>query len=234
MRKIYLFLILQGFLLLVIGACDTGNVTPGNDLLGYSYFPLESGQFSIYEVEKTTYSITTAPVTVRYQLKDVVDSAFTDLTGEQAFKVIRYSRNNDKLNWKLDSVWTAKRTSTRAIRTENNIAFVKIIFPAKEELTWNGNVLNNRGKDDYVMQNLDKPFQVSGTDFEKTLTVVQENDSNLCTQNKRIEIYSTGIGLIQREDIDLKFVQTNGVCEGGTKINYGTKFIQKLSSYGKE
>ncbi len=233
MRKLLFFLVCM----VTVWSCNTSEVDPDTGRLGYDYYPLEIGQFSLYEVEQTTYSLTTAPVTIRYQLKELVADTFTDLTKEKAYKIYRFTRPQAQVRWKdtPDSVWTAKRTLNRAIRTENNVPFVKLVFPVAEKQTWNGNALNVWGEEAYQLESVGKPYQVLENSFDHTLTVVQHNDSNFVRNERRVEVYAREVGLIYQERYKVQYCGANSVnCTSPDQIDFGTKYVQRLLTYGKE
>jgi hypothetical protein len=220
--------------LLSIFSCSTSTVEPDAARLGYDYFPLEAGSFAVYEVEETVYSLTSAPVSKTFQVKEAVVEEFTDLSNEKAYKLMRYNRQNATADWNLDSVWVAKRTVNQAIRTENNVSFVKLVFPIKENQQWNGNALNNLGSDDYQLSKVNKAFQVNNEDFASTATVTQVNDSSACNMKRVYEVYADKVGLVYKEKILVEYRQINNICEGLGNIQAGIKSYQRLIQYGKE
>lgn len=227
----YFFILIAGSFLL--WACNSEKVEPEPNRLGYDFFPLETGNFVEYDVQETYYSLTANPIVRNYQIKEVIGDSFLDLSNEIGYQVMRYSRSDDNAAWRLDSIWVAKRTASQAIRIENNMAFVKLVFPAEEKKTWNGNVLNNLGNDDYVFDAINKPYQLSVQTFEKTLTVMQSTDSSLVNQDKRTEIYAQGIGLVYKERVQVQFCSSSAACLGKGQIDFGVKFYQRLKNYGR-
>ena len=231
-KRIYFYLT---FILMVacFASCESKKVEPDPSRLGYDYFPLATGSYAIFDVHETYYALTADPITRIYQVKDEVAESFTDLAGETAFKVLRYSRRDTQANWQLDSVWTAKRTPSQAIRTENNVSYVKMVFPMEEQQAWNGNALNNKGQDEYRLDSIGKPFQLPSQAFDKTITVVQQADSSLVGIDKRLEVYAQNVGLVYREQIQVQLCSSTPDCLGKGKIDFGVKFYHRLNSYGK-
>jgi hypothetical protein len=234
MIKHWAFIIFCISLVIAVISCSTSTVEPDARSLGYNYFPLQTGSFVVYEVEETVYSLTANPVERSFQVKEVVAEEFTDLSNEQAYKVMRYSRQTPAANWNIDSVWVAKRTASRAIRTENNISLVKLVFPVEENQKWNGNALNNLGKYEYQFSKVGKPFTLADEPFASTATVVQVNDSSACNMKRVYEVYADGVGMIYKEKILLEYRQTNNICEGRGDIQAGIKSYQRLVDYGRE
>jgi hypothetical protein len=227
----YLLSVILGCFLL--SACNSEKVEPEPNRLGYDFFPLETGNFVEYDVQETYYALTANPIIRTYQIKEIIGDSFLDLSNEAAYQVMRYSRPEGNAAWQLDSIWVAKRTPNQAIRIENNIAFVKLIFPVEEKQTWNGNVLNNLGNDEYQLLALNKPYKVTGAEFDNTLTIVQNVDSSLVNQDKRTEIYAQGVGLVYKERVQVQFCSSTAACLGKGQIDFGVKFYQRLKTYGR-
>ncbi len=217
----------------VLAACDTREVAVDPAKGGYDYFPLTAGQYAVYEVESIEYRTGRPADTTHYQVKEVVQEQIVDLSGEDAFKIYRYYRPLEVASWKEepDSVWTAKRNAYHATRTENNVTFVKLSFPVREELTWNGNALNNQGKLTYKITGAGQPYQLADTTFSSTMTVEQSNDSNLCSKNVQYEVYAKGIGLISKEIEQVYYLQADGECDVNQTISYGRRLTQKLIEF---
>lgn len=218
-------------LLTLLGGCSPAEPTP--EALGYAYFPLETGAFVVYDVTEKQIALTGTPTTTTYQLREVVREQFEDATGQPAYRLERYRRATTTQPWRIDSVWTARQTPEQAVRTENNLPYVKLIFPVSEGQTWNGNALNGRGNDVYTLENLDRPQTVGAQRFERTVTVIQQNDSTLVSLDRRTELYAETIGLIYRERTQFFYCNAPD-CLGKGKIDFGTQVIYRINAHGKE
>jgi hypothetical protein len=200
---------------------------------GYNYFPLEPGRYTLYDLTDITYSLTAPAVTEHYQIKEVVKESYTDQTGVENYRIERFIRPKAGDAWALDSVWSARRSTTQALRLENNIHFVKLVFPVKEGIKWNGNVFNDRREEEYRLKSVSKPFVLDGQPFGETLTVQQSADSSLVGQDKRLEVYARNIGLIYKEKVVVQYCSASD-CLGQGRIDFGTKRFQKIIGYGNE
>jgi len=230
-KQTYLFLILFFLLLQACNHNDCGCVTPPQS--GYSFFYPIYKQYVEYEVEETQYALSQEPLVKTYQVKELVDSFFTDIDGKEALLIKRFQRNNEQQAWKLDSVFTSKKLQDKALKSENNITYLKLMFPLKEKMTWDINLFNAFGKDEVVVENLYKPYTVNNQYFPSTVRIVQENDSTLVDLKKKIEIYADGVGLIYAEKTALAYCNTPD-CIGKNKVDFGTRFIMKFKKNGKE
>ena len=217
-------IILSIFLLL---ACDNINSNLSLSQDGGKFFYPKIGQSVVYYVEDTQHELTGKFVVKTYQLKEVNVSTFKDLEGKEALRIERYRRENNSQKWVIDSVFTAKKEIDKGLKTENNVTYVKILFPIKEGLKWNGNAYNSFGNDIYELKKVNQFFQTNGRKFDNTFTVIQQNDSTLVDLKKKIEIYAENIGMIYQEKTNVLYCNS-GDCLGKGKIDFGTKHILKF------
>ena len=223
-----IFIVLLG----ILWGCGVSETTPFD--LGYDYTPLETGRFVVYDVSEQQFPLNAPPVTRNYQLREIITGTYSDITNQTAFRIERQRRASATQKWDVDSVWTARRDTDRLIRNENGRDYIKLIFPPQERLVWNGNVFNNLGEDKYEFKNVGKAFKIGDQNFEQTVTVVQQSDSTLVNQDKRVEIYAKGVGLIFRERVLLQFCSSSPACVGKAQIDFGSRQILRVRSYGKE
>jgi len=216
--------------LFITGCKDPDTVNQA--VSGYDYFPLEAGRYAVYEVNELRYVITSStPKATTYYLKEVLGRQFVGATGIEQFPIERYKRATLQASWVLDSVWTAYRLPDRAVKVENNRAFVKLAFPLAEGNTWDGNLLSSHSAEEYEAR-FGVPFPAQ-SDFPGSLTVVQRRDSSLVSLYKRHEVYAPGLGLVYKEDIAWEYCQ-EPACIGSGKIDTGTSQTMKIISHGQE
>jgi hypothetical protein len=219
-------IVISSFLLF---ACDNinSNLPPPQD--GGNFFYPTIGQSVVYDVEDTQYELTGKFTVKTYQLKEVSASTFKDAEGKEALRIERYRRETDAQKWTIDSVFIAKKEIDKALKTENNVTYVKIAFPIKEGLKWNGNAYNSFGNDIYELKKVNQSFQTNGQKFENTFSVIQQNDSTLVDLKRRGEVYAEGIGMIYQEKTNVSYCNS-GDCLGKGKIDFGIKHILKFKS----
>lgn len=183
--------------MLGLAACNrTLDWTP--EAQGRDYFPLDTGRYVEYQVQRILYNELVPDVSEAFELRELVAATFRDLSGVQAWRIERYKRPNDSRPWVIDSVWVVRAEPARIIRTENNIPFVKMVFPTEFGREWNANVLNNLGEDRYRMTAVDQPFRIGTHTFDRSLTIIQQADSNCIARDVRREVYARGIGLVYK------------------------------------
>lgn len=201
--------------------------------LGLDYFPANVGHYVVYEVDSTVYDdFNNDTIVYRYQIKELIESEFTDNAGRPALRIERWIKNyNDtipysSMPWTLSRVWYAVRTLTQAERVEENIRYIRLVFPVKENTTWNGNAQNTIGEWDYEYENVDEPFHAGNTHFDSTLTVKQLVDTNLLNYRLYFETYARNTGLIKKSVIDVRDtalvldVSVLNRIVSGYKLNY--------------
>lgn len=201
--------------------------------LEHDFFPLETGRFVEYEVTETQYALAAPPLIRTSWLREVVREPFTDATGQPAFRLERFRRATDDAPWQLDSVWAARLETNRVVKTEGNVARVKLVFPLREDLRWNGNALNDRGPQEYRVRRFDTPRRMGAFSFPRTLEVVQREDSSLVSLERRTERYARGVGLIESEDTRL-FYCTSAACLGKGRVDFGRQTMHRIRTHGKE
>lgn len=211
---------------------DPSNVE-GNTL--YRYFPLEAGSFIVYSVDSIIHryedDLTDNPDslidTFHYEVKEVVDSDFIDGEGDVAWRISRYYRNADSLDWNFTSLWTAKITSQSAQRVEENVRFVKISFPVEVNKTWNGNYYNFFPPEDYSIEEANTPLSIGNFNFDSSLTVLENHDFNNIQRIHKESKYVYGLGLAFRERDSVSIVSIHQTFE----IKSGIEFRQSIIDY---
>ena len=177
---------------------------------GYSYFPNNIGHWCIYEVDSTVYDdFQNDTFFYRYQVKEVVESYFTDNSGRQAMRIERYKRPYidsipyANLPWTISRVWTFVRTSSTAEKVEEDQRFIRLAFVPREDKKWNGNAFNTIGEWEYKYQSVDEPYMINTMNFDSTLSVIQKDDINLLNRRYYKERYARNVGMIEKNVIDV-------------------------------
>jgi hypothetical protein len=190
-------------------SCKKDQQVPVN--WGYNYFPNNVGHYVIYNVDSLVLNVLhTQPIdTFKYQIKEVIDSIFPDITGRPTQRIERYKRTDPSQPWVIEKVWTGNLTQTDAERNEDNEKYVRLIFPPSLYATWNGNAYNTLGQMNYEYLAVDQPLAVAGTYFDSTLTVLQDSNLNLIQHQFYFEQYARNVGRIYKVIIDLNYSNPN-------------------------
>jgi len=182
-----------------------------------AYFPLAIGQSITYRLDSIIYDpinetqieIDTNIVYIR---EDVVDT-FTNEVGELVYRIERFESQNTNFDWQIRDVWSATKSNTRAERFEENLRFIKLVFPVEDGEVWNGNLYIDEttlypvaGESVeifkswfYEIMSTDVPEVIGGYSFDEVTTVQQANEENLIERRYSLEKYAKGVGLVYRE-----------------------------------
>lgn len=219
---------------ILIAGCTSNTIDLGPEDMGYDFFPLEIGDYKEYQVEYIKYNILGDHDTLSYLLKEVVADTFRNQSGNLVYKLNRFKSDPDSINWDLDSIWTATKNITNVIVVENNIPFVKLNFPVRDNYEWDGNAFNVMDPDNYIYADAYKPIELKGKVYNSAVKVIhEENPDYIVSTNIRNEIYAEKVGLIYKETIILHYC-TENKCLGDTIIEQGMDYKQELIDYGKE
>ncbi len=184
---------------------------------GYDYFPLEVGKYREYQVDSTTYDIgpnesvivLNSTTFVREEITDTI----TDNLGRLGYKVERSERASAEDSWQIKDVWMAISTDEQAERLEENLRFIKMIFPLKEGAIWDGNrfideftTVQIAGETvevfkswEYEVTSIGEQAVVNNELFDDVIEIQQADNENLIELRESKEQYARGIGMIYRE-----------------------------------
>ena len=201
-------------------------------------FPLESGNYRDYAVTERIYFTSTDVETRVYQIREEVGPSFQNIQGEQSFELRRFSRNGIDESWNLDSLWISRidsNPSLRSVQVENNVPFIKLVFPAAEGKKWDGNALNNKAVETYeiteIIENYNAPL--GSLSFPVGVKVLQqEDDDELTIRDIRYEVYSPNIGMVHRYNETLKYC-SRPECLGQKIVESGRFIEMRLIAHGK-
>ncbi len=211
--KDLIYLLPLAILVFIFAAC--GEELDDSEInFGYAYFPTEIGQVNVYQVDSTIYNLFSDSVyTHTWQVREEVIGEDTDAEGRPRFRLDMRQRQDD-ISWNgvSPTIWYSVKTPEVAERLEGNLRFLKLVFPTFEGEQWKGNSYIDTEDAQFVGYNdwlyriteVDAPKTVGATSYDKSLTVVQNDFSNLQQKIYAEEVYAEGIGLVFKEYQDLK------------------------------
>lgn len=217
-----------------INSCSSPCNDCATPLKGSEFFPLEVGRFVEYDVNEEEVALGRPAVVRAFQWREKVAETYLDPAGDKVHRIARFRRTLEGQPWIPDSTFTVRLKIDYVVRNESGREYVKMVFPLAEKRTWNGNVYNNLGEDEYLLKEVNKSIKIGGTAFDRTVTVVQQNDSTLVNQDKRIETYAAGVGLIYRERINVQFCSSTPSCIGKAQVDFGTRQFVRFKRTGVE
>lgn len=229
MKKSKLILYLSISISALMSSCKDETETQPMPTQGlyYSYVPNDVGHAAVYDISIITKDeFTGNQDTSIFQLKELIESEFTDLSGRKTQRLELYTRADSTQPWVISDVWTANLLPDRYEKKEENVTFVKLRFPMAEGNVWNGNLYNSNTPQDYSITNLNTSSTLNGINFDSTLTVLQSDYEDMLEKSFAIEKYAVGAGLIYKESI---FIKKDFNNPGSIKAQ--TKYRQTLVSY---
>ncbi len=204
----------------------------GPDTLGYQFYPLNIGEYRIYDVEEIDYLITGFDTT-KYQLRETIFDTIMS-TNRITYLLRRDIRTDALSSWESDSVWSVARTENYLSITENNIPLIKLTFPVTPEREWNGNSLNTRSVLTYYYQSLTNPL-VDTIDLNDHIRVIIEDvEENVTGVDLRSEVYAEGIGLIEKDYLTQKKCTSSDCGADLGDVIGGRSLKQTLIEFGDE
>lgn len=213
-----------GFLLLtcyVASSCNkkTETVNPNTNC---AYFPSNIGHETIYDVDSISKNdFTNTTDTFHFQIKEVIESAFTDNEGRPSLRLERYKRADPTQAWTIYKVLTANVTNVYVEKKEDNITYLKLAIPIALKKKWNGNAKNQIGEQEYEYTSVNEQANFGTFIFDSTLAVLHVDEDNFQNKKYEIEKFSTGLGMYYKESF---FGEQNGNSEF-VKFTYYTEKI---------
>jgi hypothetical protein len=213
-------LITAVFLLLANASCRKQTGDPVN--MGYTYFPLDIGNWVEYRVDSISWDgffIPTKVDTAVYFIREVIESEIVDNQGRPSVRIERYWRHADTAVWEIKDVWMGIRTPATFELVEENDRFVKLSFPVRKSARWNGNAYNLNGEELYVYDEAHLPAAFGSFSFDSTTTVIEINQNNLIEKKISKAKYATNVGMYYRFRQFLN-TQVDGSIKDGYQCTY--------------
>jgi hypothetical protein len=215
-----------------IVSCDSSDEGPSIER-GTAYFPLRVGQYQIYDVDETRYTLG-APETFTYELKTLVSDSFPNSAGGFTYVIQRSKRDAGSTEFVPLDTWAAREEEGGIVVQEQNKSFVKIRLPIAANLEWDGNVYNTDGEDLYLMEEVGTSYSIDGQTFDDCIIINQHNNEDFVVfLDQRKEVYAKHTGLIERQSTLLTYC-TVGDCLGQQQVESGVVYRQTIKSHGVE
>ncbi|MFC2100490.1 hypothetical protein ACFLRZ_01530 [Bacteroidota bacterium] len=223
-KKLLVILLL---VVIVFSTCKKES-TLAPEYMGYNYFPLSIGYWIAYQVDSTAYVCQNSDVDTfnfNYQVKELIESSYEDISGRTNYRIERYSRASDSSDWEIRDVWTANIDKFKAIKSEENVQFIKLTFPVKDENKWDGNAFNILEVQEYRYVNVNVSKEINGFNFDSTSTVIQIDRSTLISDDYSEEIFAANIGMVYKRTMQLE-------KELDQTIKNGIDYTYRIIGYG--
>ncbi len=209
-------------------------------------FPLKVGRTITYQTDSTVFTNFGRSEEIHsYIERDTIDAVFQDALGRTSYRVTRYLQDPDRTNPAFTSgTYYITPTATTIEVTENNLRYVKLTTPVKQDATWKGNLylpakpyrdfysFNNDGNMqnwNFVYSSLGEELELNGRVIPEVTTITEVDQSTnmpftgttYASVSYAVNKYAKGIGLIYQELIMWDY-QLSGQG-GGYKTGFGVK-----------
>jgi hypothetical protein len=238
MRKITFLLFISAVFGFGFFSCKKDKATAPD--MGYNYFPDQIGKYVVYDVDSFYYNdITIHTDTFKFQIKEKIESIFSDNQNRPTIRLERYIKHYSKtvpysaMPWVISDIWAENKTTTTAEKVEENVRFIKLAFPVKASQKWDGNAQNNMlEKWDYDYEFFDQARWVGPLHFDSVLQVNQYDDKNkILTQRQLyIEKYARNVGMIYKQAIDVKSQSDANWTPTQTQQFFSKPILQRVTS----
>lgn len=212
------------------------------------YMLSQAGKYITYRTDSTLFTNFGTLTTVHsYQEKHQVDGVITDNEGRTSYRVFRSLRDTAGTQpWKPSGTYYITPDTAAVDVIENNLRFVKLAFPLKQDNSWKGNRFlpndpygdayefsndNNMFEWNYTYTSTGETLDLNGVAVNDVVTV-QSADESLNAPvtdpatygfiNYSVEKYAKGIGLVY-EELTMWEYQPNTGGNGGYKTGFGVK-----------
>ncbi|MBD2721250.1 hypothetical protein [Hymenobacter armeniacus] len=202
------------------------DVTPQTDK---AYYPVAVGNSWTYAVADTTWSearlvnrvvVPSVPTVNAFKLRETITETFTDAAGNKAYRLVRAKMVPPSTAWVDDSVFVLTANDQFVALSRNNVRTVELVFPVKDEGTWNLNAFNNSAQDTVTNQTrqytrVGQAYTTGGgatglpgKAYSTTLTT---NNTGTAAENSLIkrsgyqQVFAKGIGPVFRRRFNKSF-----------------------------
>ncbi len=212
--------LIGAFFLLLVTGCkkeETLLITNNYD----QYFPINPDKAIIYKVDSITWNDFFTPVkidTFSYFIKFQIGEKFIDDEGRESYYYRKYYRT-DTTSWEFRKNYAITKTAVRVELLEENIRFIKMVFPINNSIQWDMNAMNILNSTNSYYSEFDEPLTLNNFNFDSTLTIIHQDLETLIGKDFHKEIYSKHTGLIMQEVVAIE-KSTNGSWKKGYKYVY--------------
>lgn len=214
MQKL-IYILLLCLAVIFFHSCATEYGEANEEFLELDFAPLSIGKYLVYEVDSTIFDNqgNTVTETSSFVREEMVET-FIDEVGDTVYRVERLWRQNDLEDWSLTNVWSVKMQNRSLVRSEDNLRFVKLVFPPDTGRKWDGNqfvdkdlVINVFGEPLDLFLYWDDNYEilsrtaesVNGMNFDDVLTIKQAEEETLVERRFSQEQYAKGVGLVSKQ-----------------------------------
>ena len=211
-------LVLLGTMILCFSSCKEETIPAMTVEVDTDFYPLEVGRTWIYQTDSVVYNKQLNSIdTFLGFVKEEITAEFVAAEDVDTYSIERSFRRSVSDPWIVTDIYSASIIDNRATRNEENLRFVKLVFPTTLGQIWDGNQffdesinVNVGGEMIEVFKNWgSEVIDVESTEIVKDIqyvnctVVILADSENSIEKRYAKEIYAKGVGLISRDMIIL-------------------------------
>ncbi len=214
---------------------------------GKQYFPLEIGNTWVYSVDSIVYDNRGVDIDTSHSIiKEVVVDSFIDGEGDTNYTISRFKKENN--SWVKIKDWYGLVKDKHAIRIEENLRFIRMTFPVRKNIYWDGNsfidsenlIVKIAGEPIKMYDNwrygyvqVDTSVTVNDIKYNSVHTVLECDTENRLNRRFSQAKYAKNVGLIYRKMIILDTQNSSNTEPWEEKAEQGFILEQSLLSFKK-
>lgn len=212
-------------------ACEEETAPPRADK-GYDYYPLSVGQEWLYRMDSIVLRPQVGGIfydSIFLDVRETLVDTLRDLEDQLWYRGERYDRRVDSTQWRFRQTFLLRRDEGRALRREDNLEFVKMVFPLRNDQNWDGHGAFDQYREievggqpieifadwNYRYLQLGAPASYGDQTYDQVTVIEGADYENLLNRRLAVEAYAQDIGLIYRE-MEVFETQCQVCCGGDT------------------
>jgi len=245
MSKILNIKVLVGLVALfcILSGCEDNVINPSDMPNGEHYYPVSIGNYWVYRVDSTLVLGTGNYKESTSYIREELESSFVNPNGDTSYIIQRSASRTQAGPYNFTDRWTLEKTNTELVRFEENLQFLKMIFPINVGDMWDGNRFDQKTKVfvgqeevevylewDYATLSDNDAHTINNIEYEDVLEIQQANYETDTETRVSTEYYAPNVGMIYRK-MEIFDTQCFTPCESQPwieKANKGFTMTQTL------
>ena len=221
-------------LVILFSQCVPNEVESPNFDFKKDYLPLEIGKTVEYRVDSLIFD-DSGNVTKQSYLRETVRDFYIDESQDTVYRIERFVKDSLRDPWSFSGLHAVSIVDNEAIRIQNNLRLIKLIFPPVEGFGFSSTkhldefeehqigteflqvYKNWRSRIEKINRRLEP---IANFAFVNVMTVIHAEDENLFERRYVVEKYVRGIGLVYRYE---EIIDTQNPDDNKTWIEQGEK-----------
>lgn len=187
--------------------------------LNTKYAPVEVGKYWEYEVDSIIYDDLGMTVfnTSSFIKEQIINKA-EGIDGDSIYMLQVSKKNSVDSDYFATDLWVVKIQNNGLVRIEENLSFIKLLFPPEVGDEWNGNqfaendvevfvsgepIVVYKDWKEYLVEDQLSSYTVGDMSFDDVIVIKHVDEANLIEKRLSYEYYASGVGLVAKEMVIL-------------------------------